>query len=189
MSKAKTQFQCESCGHVVARWQGQCPGCGDWNTLIERPYKPERKGSRGGMAGAAGSGVISAADVSLEAEPVTSTGLSELDRVLGGGLVAGGVVLLGGDPGIGKSTVLLQAVAALAKEGTPGLYVTGEASGEPWCAVGTRHQAVETLGGDKRHRDRRCCQQRAPQRRRHRLDSNDAKRSAVFSAWWRRTGP
>ena len=99
-----------------------------WNTLIERAYQPERKGSRGGMAGAAGSGVISAADVSLEAEPVTSTGLAELDRVLGGGLVAGGVVLLGGDPGIGKSTVLLQAVAALAKEGTPGLYVTGEES-------------------------------------------------------------
>ncbi|NKC14637.1 MAG: DNA repair protein RadA [Gammaproteobacteria bacterium] len=135
MSKARARHQCQECGHVASRWSGQCPECGAWNSLVEQIGGGGRAASaRGGYAGGVtaggvtGSVVVAAENVDLAAEPAQATGLAELDRVLGGGLVPGAVVLLGGDPGIGKSTLLLQALAQVIARGGSGLYVTGEES-------------------------------------------------------------
>ncbi|TAN46990.1 MAG: DNA repair protein RadA [Methylococcaceae bacterium] len=126
---ATVVHRCTECGHVQPKWAGQCPGCGGWNTLVESlespaPAQPAR---RGGYAGAAGGTVVSLASVAAEDVQRVLTGTQELDRVLGGGLVPGSAVLLGGDPGIGKSTLLLQTVAALSARLST-LYVTGEES-------------------------------------------------------------
>ncbi|ADE16548.1 DNA repair protein RadA [Nitrosococcus halophilus Nc 4] len=130
MGKSKTVYQCNQCGAETIRWAGQCPGCGAWNSLEEqlRAQLPKRTGRYAHYAGAL-STVQPLAEVQVEGEVRLSTGLSELDRVLGGGLVAGSVVLIGGDPGIGKSTLLLQALAKLGtiQEGRV-LYLTGEES-------------------------------------------------------------
>lgn len=129
MSRTKIHYECQACGHVAQRWGGQCAGCKAWNTLAEQSGGTPRAGARGGYAGAAtGSQVIAATAVDVSAVPGTATGLAELDRVLGGGLVPGAVVLIGGDPGIGKSTLLLQALASLIAAGVKGIYVTGEES-------------------------------------------------------------
>jgi len=131
MSKAKTAYVCSDCGANFNKWQGQCGECGAWNTLSEFVVEPAAaKGGirRGGYAGAADAARITALkDVGDAAEVRVSTGLAELDRVLGGGLVEGSVVLVGGDPGIGKSTLLLQALASMSAR-LPSLYVTGEES-------------------------------------------------------------
>ena len=129
----KTVHRCTECGHVQNKWAGQCPGCGVWNTLVEsvEDAQPAVRGGRfSGFAGAAST--IAAEPVSLasvEAEDIhrTPCGLEEFDRVLGGGLVPGSAVLIGGDPGIGKSTLLLQTIAALSL-GHRVLYITGEES-------------------------------------------------------------
>jgi len=129
----KTVYRCTECGHVQNKWAGQCPGCGVWNTLVEsvEDAQPAARGGRfSGFAGAAST--ITAEPVSLasvEAEDIhrTPCGLEEFDRVLGGGLVPGSAVLIGGDPGIGKSTLLLQTIAALSL-GHRVLYITGEES-------------------------------------------------------------
>lgn len=130
MAKAKTVFVCSDCGAEAAKWAGQCSDCGAWNTLVEfKPatLKPGGGGSgRSGYAGAAQK-VTTIADVSVSEEPRVGTGLSELDRVLGGGLVEGSVVLIGGDPGIGKSTILLQTLTSLSQQ-YAALYITGEES-------------------------------------------------------------
>lgn len=128
MSKApRSVYACSACGAESPKWSGQCAECGAWNTLSEAVKAPAIKGPRGGgYSGQAGS-VTVLDDVSTQAEVRVGTGLSELDRVLGGGLVAGSVVLIGGDPGIGKSTILLQTMTHLA-ETMPALYVTGEES-------------------------------------------------------------
>ena len=126
--KAKTVYSCTECGGQSPKWQGQCPHCGAWNTLVESiatpaPTRyPERR--REG-----GSAVRALASVEAKATPRFPTGVAEFDRVLGGGLVPGGVILLGGDPGIGKSTLLLQAMAAIGAS-KAALYVTGEESVE-----------------------------------------------------------
>lgn len=127
MAKAKTLYVCSDCGARHLKWQGQCPDCGAWNSLVEAP-------APGGSSVAAGRGQYAGetararlADVSVGRESRVSTGLAELDRVLGGGLVAGSVNLIGGDPGVGKSTLLLQAACHLAGTGTC-CYVTGEES-------------------------------------------------------------
>ncbi|QSA98548.1 DNA repair protein RadA [Methylococcus sp. EFPC2] len=126
---AKIVYRCTECGHAQTKWAGQCGGCGLWNTLVE---SIEAKAAPGRYSGYAGSGGELAHPVDLsvvEAEEVSraSSGLDELDRVLGGGMVAGSAILIGGDPGIGKSTLLLQTLAALA--GTVStLYITGEES-------------------------------------------------------------
>ncbi len=127
MAKTRTVFVCSSCGADAPRWQGQCPACTEWNTLSA--YHPPAAARRGGRAAPAGGGpaVRGLAEVVTEDAPRLETGLVELDRVLGGGLVAGSVTLIGGEPGIGKSTLLLQAGAALAA-GVPVLYATGEES-------------------------------------------------------------
>ncbi|MBR0507221.1 MAG: DNA repair protein RadA [Clostridia bacterium] len=119
--KEKTLYVCGECGYETARWMGKCPGCGSWNTLVEE----ERVLSR--PIGLASTKAVPLKNVNAEAQPRIPTGIKELDRVLGGGLVKGMVVLLGGDPGIGKSTLLLE-VADRLSASAPVLYVSGEES-------------------------------------------------------------
>jgi DNA repair protein RadA/Sms len=124
MSKAKSVFSCTECGGQTSKWQGQCPHCQSWNTLVETVA--EKAAARFASVASA-AGVRPLSEVVTADEPRISTGIAELDRVLGGGLVRGGVVLLGGDPGIGKSTLLLQALADLSATHRV-LYVSGEES-------------------------------------------------------------
>jgi DNA repair protein RadA/Sms len=127
MPKAKTAYSCTECGGQSSKWQGQCPHCGAWNTLVETIAAPRATRFQALAGGANPVRTLSSIEPAVSAR--TMTGIEEFDRVLGGGLVAGGVILLGGDPGIGKSTLLLQATAAI---GTTrrALYVTGEESAE-----------------------------------------------------------
>jgi len=120
---SRTLFRCSQCGAEAAKWAGQCANCGAWNTMAEAA--PAARGPATAARAAASPARL--ADVDAEADVRSSTGIDELDRVLGGGLVAGSVTLLGGDPGIGKSTLLLQCMARLAGH-MPALYVTGEES-------------------------------------------------------------
>ncbi|MCC7200587.1 MAG: DNA repair protein RadA [Gammaproteobacteria bacterium] len=127
MAKPRTVFVCSSCGGEAVRWQGQCPACGEWNTLsqfTDRSQSSKPANRRSG--GAAPQPVQGLADLPEPGDRL-STGTEEFDRVLGGGLVAGSATLIGGDPGIGKSTLLLQSSAALAAQ-APVLYATGEES-------------------------------------------------------------
>ena len=125
MVKTQRSYVCGECGAATVKWQGQCAACGEWNSLRDAPA-PATKASRG-RAGWSGSGAAqNLADVAQESVERRSTGIGELDRALGGGLVAGSVTLIGGDPGIGKSTLLLQAAV---QQGTGSmLYVSGEES-------------------------------------------------------------
>ena len=128
MAKQKTLHTCTECGASAPKWQGQCPGCGAWNTLVETIAETAPTSRFAAIAGTTGKlRVLS--EISPREEPRTPTGIEEFDRVLGGGLVPGGVVLIGGDPGIGKSTLLLQALAHLAPRAAA-LYVSGEESAE-----------------------------------------------------------
>ncbi|MGB2272221.1 MAG: DNA repair protein RadA [Pseudomonadales bacterium] len=128
MAKAKSAFVCTDCGSEYTKWQGQCIDCGAWNTLSEiRLSTATQRGER--LVGYSGSEseVQALSSIDLSRLPRQSTGLAEFDRVLGGGLVAGSAILIGGNPGAGKSTVLLQVMCELAKQQTA-LYVTGEES-------------------------------------------------------------
>src|SRR5215212_1260684 len=130
MAKPKTAYTCTECGGQTLKWQGQCPHCSEWNTLVETAAEATGKAGLHRFASIGGtSAVVSLGDVQAEDFPRLPTLIGEFDRVLGGGLVEGGVVLIGGDPGIGKSTLLLQAAARLAEQ-TPVLYVTGEESAQ-----------------------------------------------------------
>ncbi|MBV8621441.1 MAG: DNA repair protein RadA [Curvibacter sp.] len=135
MSREKTVYTCTECGGTSAKWLGKCPHCQAWNTLQESLAEPAGGGknrlSQPSYAGYAGQAAAVTPLSAIEATEVarTPSGLEELDRVLGGGVVEGGVVLIGGDPGIGKSTLLLQALDALQRSGLETLYVTGEESG------------------------------------------------------------
>ncbi|HEX7634488.1 MAG TPA: DNA repair protein RadA [Noviherbaspirillum sp.] len=129
MAKQKTNFTCTECGGVASKWAGQCPSCGQWNTLVETVVETAGNRFSGQYQGLAQtSPVLSLADIEAIDVPRFSTGIEEFDRVLGGGLVSGGVVLIGGDPGIGKSTLLLQALANMSRV-KKALYVSGEESG------------------------------------------------------------
>ncbi len=127
-TKNRTRFVCGACGGESPKWQGQCPHCSAWNQLEEVVIKARGAGARAALAGSSGGGKVVTLD-QVPAEDVLrfATGSHEFDRVLGGGLVAGSVVLIGGDPGIGKSTLLLQALAGL-EQTMPVLYVSGEES-------------------------------------------------------------
>jgi DNA repair protein RadA/Sms len=146
VAKPKIAYVCGTCGASFAKWQGQCGECGAWNSLSEFRVAPAREAStrRAGYAGSDGERVQRLDQVQGETEIRTAIGIGELDRVLGGGLVSGSVVLIGGDPGIGKSTLLLQALAALG-ERIRGVYVTGE---ESLAQVASRAQRLGlALGG------------------------------------------
>ena len=126
MPKPTSRFVCSSCGAVTAKWAGRCETCGEWNTIIEEPVA-----ARPGPAGKAHPGrrvAFVGLAGSAAPPPRAANGIAELDRVLGGGLVPASAVLVGGDPGIGKSTLLLQAAASLARSGRRVLYVSGEES-------------------------------------------------------------
>lgn len=129
MAKAKTIYTCNDCGAQFPKWQGQCPGCQAWNTLVETVASTESANRFSTVYGesAMRGKVQRLSDVRATDVPRMLTGISELDRVLGGGLVPGGVVLIGGDPGIGKSTLLLQALSSVAASKSV-LYVSGEES-------------------------------------------------------------
>ena len=129
MAKDKTQYICTECGGTSPKWLGKCPSCAAWNTLVESSAVAE-SGVRNRFASLAGTAEVAVlADIEASDVDRTPTGHAELDRVLGGGIVEGGVVLIGGDPGIGKSTLLLQALDSLQRAGKKTLYVTGEESG------------------------------------------------------------
>jgi len=133
VARPATIFSCSACGTQSPKWHGRCPGCGEWNTLVEeRAPAPSAARARGAAAGAAGAATAAQAvrlrDVQVERTPRLRTGIGELDRVLGGGLVPGSLVLLGGSPGIGKSTLTNMALGHLAAAGRRTLYVSGEES-------------------------------------------------------------
>ncbi len=130
-AKLKTQYVCAECGATAPKLLGRCPDCGAWNTMAETVIEAaptHRYAQRADVAIAAASAVQGLADIEASELPRFSTAVEEFDRVLGGGLVPGGVVLIGGDPGIGKSTLLLQALANMAHAGKRVLYVSGEES-------------------------------------------------------------
>ncbi len=128
MAKAKTAYVCQECGYDSVKWLGRCPGCGAWNTMVEEKVQPAKdaKGIRLGLSDAASPQPIAA--VETEDLPRFPTGSAELDRVLGGGIIPGSVVLIAGDPGVGKSSLTLSVCAAVARCGKKVLYVTGEES-------------------------------------------------------------
>lgn len=125
----KTHFVCQNCGYESARWLGRCPNCGEWNSLVEETL-PAKKGKKGITTTQVSTRPVSLNEVAVEKTARTLTGIGELDRVLGGGVVPGSLLLLGGEPGIGKSTLLLQVCNTLATRGIRILYVTGEESPE-----------------------------------------------------------
>ena len=144
MAKLKTHYSCTECGGVTNKWTGQCPACGQWNTLVETVADNgpgQNRYSLQPQALAQTAPVLSLADIEAVDVPRFGTGIEEFDRVLGGGLVAGGVVLIGGDPGIGKSTLLLQALANISRIKKV-LYVSGEESGAQ-IALRARRLAVD----------------------------------------------
>ena len=131
MAKEKTCFACTSCGYETSRWVGKCPGCGAWNTLEETlPAMQDKSSPAKAPKQRPGTGAVAMLlkDIPEDVTLRTSTGINELDRVLGGGIVEGGLMLIGGDPGIGKSTLLLQVCAHLCEGGKRVLYVSGEES-------------------------------------------------------------
>ncbi len=129
MVKKKTKFFCNSCGYESPKWLGRCPGCGDWNTMVEE-VEVVSKGPKGSFLHSTSVSQKAVPIISVETEeaPRIETELKELNRVLGGGVVPGSLVLIGGDPGIGKSTLLLQVSALLSNKGHRVLYISGEES-------------------------------------------------------------
>ncbi len=144
MAKAKIIYSCTECGGQVFKWQGQCPHCTAWNTLVESVAELATSGKNRYSSLATTSMMQTLAEVGAEEVPRTPTGIAEFDRVLGGGLVSGGVVLIGGDPGIGKSTLLLQALAHLASHKKV-LYVSGEESAQQ-IALRARRLSLDARG-------------------------------------------
>ncbi|MCD8153242.1 MAG: DNA repair protein RadA [Clostridiales bacterium] len=131
LKNKKTVFFCQECGYESAKWMGQCPGCKAWNTFVEEAV-PSSSGAKKMSSGPAASSTrprpMALGDINLSEEERRTSGIGELDRVLGGGIVPGSLVLVGGDPGIGKSTLLLQVCRNLAEKGLSVLYISGEES-------------------------------------------------------------
>ncbi len=125
MAKSSSQFVCQSCGSVTTKWAGKCESCNEWNTIVEELAELTPKGLGSGKGRKI---AFESLEGQTEEAPRSLIGIAEMDRVLGGGLVAGSAILIGGDPGIGKSTLLLQVVAALGKAGRSTVYISGEES-------------------------------------------------------------
>ena len=140
MAKSKSIYSCTECGATSPKWQGQCPGCAEWNTLVESVA--EKASGHRFESLALGARPVYLSQIEARETERIATGIGEFDRALGGGLVAGGVVLIGGDPGIGKSTLLLQALSLLAATNKV-LYVSGEESAEQ-VALRARRLGLET---------------------------------------------
>jgi len=127
MAKTRTIFICQECGHQVSKWLGKCPECNSWNSFSEeRQLKPSSSKSRNNVESSA---PLTITEVQPIQENRLTTGIAEFDRVLGGGMVKGSLILIGGEPGIGKSTLTLQSMGHLSKQGKKVLYVSGEESG------------------------------------------------------------
>ena len=139
MARTRSTYRCGECGAEGPQWTGRCGGCGAWNTIVEEPTRP----TSASTAPDAPSRALPIADVESEGWAPRPVGIGELDRVLGGGLVAGSVTLLGGEPGIGKSTLLLQSLAALARNGTTCLLVCAEESAQQVRMRAARLGALE----------------------------------------------
>src|SRR5918994_2395082 len=127
MAKPKTFYACQSCGYRAPKWLGKCPDCNQWNTFAEERLE-KATSVRGELSLGTKEDPTSIGDINTAEEGRVQSGIGEFDRVLGGGLVPGSVILIGGDPGIGKSTLLLQAFAAISQQGLTCLYVSGEES-------------------------------------------------------------
>ena len=142
--KAKTIFSCQTCGYQAPKWLGKCPDCGTWDSFVEeRMVASARSGKAGGLSAAATPVAIDS--IELDIEDRLHTHIQEFDRVLGGGLVFGTLILIGGDPGIGKSTLMLQASYGLARQGHKVLYVSGE---ESIRQLRLRSKRLETVAAD-----------------------------------------
>lgn len=128
MAKPRSAFVCQACGAVAPRWAGRCDACGEWNTIVEEVQPAAPKGAVTARRNGPGLSLVRLDDPTVQPPPRLGTGIAELDRVLGGGVVNGSAILVGGDPGIGKSTLTLQAAAALAAQGHEVTYVSGEES-------------------------------------------------------------
>ncbi len=129
MAKAKSSvFFCQECGHESAKWMGQCPGCKAWNSFVEEPVVKKASGKALSRLSGDSAKPVTLEEIETSETERISSGMAELDRVLGGGIVPGSLVLVGGDPGIGKSTILLQVCKNLADAGVATLYVSGEES-------------------------------------------------------------
>jgi len=128
MTKAKTHFICQSCGYQVPKWMGRCPGCQEWNTFVEERVIEEKIPERDLLGFEAEASPMPITQIVSEEKNRLQIGIGEFDRVLGGGIVFGSVILVGGDPGIGKSTLLLQMMGRLSSEGRKVLYISGEES-------------------------------------------------------------
>ena len=126
--KAGTAFYCQECGYESSKWQGQCPGCRAWNSFVEEPVRVQAKGRKSGLGFREESKPMAISQIDCKEEDRLTTDIAELDRVLGGGIVAGSLTLVGGDPGIGKSTLLLQVCRKLAEKQVDVLYISGEES-------------------------------------------------------------
>ncbi len=128
MKGKKIVYFCQECGYEAPKWMGQCPACKAWNSFVEETVTPAKKGAVSSGVSRAAKTPVPISGISMEKEDRITSGLEELDRVLGGGIVGGSLVLVGGDPGIGKSTLLLQVCRNLAAMSLPVLYISGEES-------------------------------------------------------------
>ena len=154
MAKAKRKFVCQQCGTVTSRWQGQCEDCGEWNSIVEEVGETVFSARHDLQSGGRAISLV-ALDSKVALPPRTSTGIAEFDRALGGGIVSGSATLIGGDPGIGKSTLLLQAAARIATRGLSVAYISGEEAADQ---VRLRAQRLGLGGAFELIHDIHACQ-------------------------------
>ncbi len=138
--KENLLFKCRECGYQTPQWMGRCPECGQWDSIVKEKIQKKQNGSSGSLCNDFIK-PIPIHSIEFQEEPRISTGIREVDRVLGGGIVEGSLILIGGDPGIGKSTLMLQALSTLAKSGKKTLYISGEESTKQIKMRGQRLEA------------------------------------------------